>query len=71
MKQSKVTSHIHARIAKLAEKAFNAGLILQCERTTNDTYLVRKFNDLVESEYNPIATGCILVALLHNIANSK
>lgn len=62
--KSQITSHIHIRIAKLAQQALDSGSIVQCDRTEKNTYLLRKPNELTPTEYNPIATGSILVALL-------
>ena len=67
-KSKSVTSHIHNRIVKLAQQALNAGLIVQCDRTPNDTYLLCKVGEIAPTEYNPIATGSILITLLNSIA---
>ena len=51
MKPKKViTSHIHSRIASLASEAIDRGLIVQCDRTTNDTYLIRYPKEFVATE---------------------
>lgn len=63
-----ITSHIHGRITHLAQKAINAGLVVQCDRTSNDTYLLRKAGEIAPNEYNPVAVGSILITLLNSIA---
>ena len=65
---TKITAHLHTRIAKLAQQALDAGLIVQCDRTPNDTYLLRKPNEITPIEYNPISIGSILISLLNSIA---
>ncbi len=62
--KSKITSHVHARIAKLAQQAFDVGLIVQCSRTPESTYLIRKTGEIAPTEHNAISTGVILLSLL-------
>ncbi|MFB2970367.1 hypothetical protein ACE1CD_15445 [Aerosakkonema sp. BLCC-F183] len=61
-----ITSHIYGRIDKLAQQALDAELIVQCVRTDRDTYLLQKTGELTPTEYNPVATGSILIALLNS-----
>ena len=68
--KSKITSHIHVRIAKLAQQAFDADLILQCSRTPDNTYLIRRTGEIAPTEHNAISTGVILLSLL-GIADSR
>jgi hypothetical protein len=63
----KVTAHIHGRIFPLIQEAVEKGLIEECNRTENNTYLLRKTNELNATEYLPITTGVILLHLLKKI----
>ena len=69
MKPKKViTSHIHSRIASLAAEAIKQGLIVQCVRTDQNMYLIRKPNESVPTEFSPISAGTFLLTLLGKIA---
>lgn len=59
-----ITSHIHARIEALSKEALEKGLIVGCNKTENDTYLISKSGEL-PIEYKPISAGTILVTLLN------
>jgi hypothetical protein len=63
----KVTAHIHGRIYPLIQEAIEKGVIEECEPTENNTYLLRKTNELTGSEYPPITTGVILLHLLKKV----
>jgi len=69
MKQQRkvITSHIHSRIANLSQKAVASGLIVSCDRTPKDTYLLRLPNELTPTEYNAVSTGVVLLQLLKNL----
>ena len=69
MKPKKViTSHIHSRIASLATEAIEQGLIVQCDRLNNDTYLIRYPNELNQQEHKTISAAVVLLSLLGKIA---
>ncbi|MEA5526948.1 hypothetical protein [Nodularia spumigena] len=65
--QVKVTAHIHGRIYPLIQEAIDKGLIAECQPTENNSYLLRKTNELTASEYQPITTGVILLHLLKKV----
>ncbi|MFB2983407.1 hypothetical protein [Microseira sp. BLCC-F43] len=68
MKPKKViTSHIHSRITLLAAEAIKQGLVVQCDRTNQNTYLIRKPNESVATEFTPISAGTFLLTLLGKI----
>jgi hypothetical protein len=69
MKQKRkvITNHIHSRITNLSQQALQNGLIEQCDRTENDTYLLRLPNELTATEYNPISAGVVLLQLLKKL----
>ena len=62
--KSRITTHIHGRVSKLAAQAKQRGLIVQCDRTDDDTYLLLKPGELTPTEYGAISTGVILLSLL-------
>lgn len=62
-----ITSHIHSRIVSLASEAIEQGLIIQCDRTNSDTYLIRYPNELEGTEYKPVSAGSVLLSLLGKI----
>lgn len=62
-----ITNHIHSRIINLSQQALQYGLIEQCDRTENDTYLLRLSNQLTAIEYNPISAGVVLLQLLKKL----
>jgi hypothetical protein len=63
----KVTAHIHGRIVPLIQEAVEKGLIISCEPTVKNTYLLRKTNESNATEYPPITTGVILLHLLKKL----
>lgn len=69
MKQQRkvITNHIHSRITNLSQQALQKGLIELCDRTENDTYLLRLPNELTSNEYNPISAGVVLLQLLKQL----
>lgn len=69
MKQQRkvITNHIHSRITNLSQQAIESGLIVSCDRTENDTYLLRLPNELTSNEYNPISAGVVLLQLLKKL----
>ena len=66
----KVITHIHSRISLLAPLALDAGLIVRCDRTKSDTYLIQKPHEFVPTEFTPIATAVTLLLLLNQLKNS-
>lgn len=69
MKQQRkvITNHIQSRITNLSQQAIEKSVILSCDRTENDTYLLRLPNGLTATEYNPISTGVVLLQLLKKL----
>ena len=59
-----ILSHIHSRIDNLSKQALEKGLIVGCDKTENDTYLITKPGEL-PIEYKPISAGVILLTLLN------
>jgi hypothetical protein len=61
-----ITSHIHARVEKLAAEAIAAGLIEKCDRDA-DLYLLYQPGDLIPKKLTPIATAVTLLKLLGKV----
>jgi len=61
-----ITSHIHARVEKLAAEAIESGLINKCERDA-DLYLLYYPGDLIPKKLTPIAIGVTLLKLLGKV----
>ena len=66
-KKTKVIAHIHDRVFSLIQEAIDKGVIQECKPTENNTYLLRKTNQLTGSESPPMTTGVILLHLLKKI----
>lgn len=71
--KKKITSHIHSRIAKLAQSAIDRGDIINCDRISNgDLYLIQQIvnGSPKTTQFTAVGAGSLLY-LLNSLANSQ
>jgi len=69
MKKKVIMSHIHSRIAKLAQGAIERGDIISCDRISDDSYIITRSSDIATT-YTAVGAGSLLY-LLNSLAQAQ